>query len=111
MYLVTQRTIDHFAQQHPETAQALANWSVMVKAARWTSGEHLLASTSGRTRMLHAGRVLFNIKGNHVRVVCDVQFAAPPEYNGILRVQFIGTHDEYDRTNAKTVTLSTSHHK
>ena len=43
-------------------------------------------------------RYVFNIKGNSYRMVVVVIFVA-----GILTIQFIGTHEEYDRINCSTI--------
>jgi mRNA interferase HigB len=44
------------------------------------------------------GRYVFNIKGNGFRVIAVVVFAA-----GTLVVRFIGTHEEYNKINCKTI--------
>ena len=46
-------------------------------------------------------RVVFNIAGNKYRLVVAIHFKT-----GIVLVKFIGTHAEYDRTDASTVELT-----
>ena len=43
-------------------------------------------------------RVVFNIKGNHYRLVVKINY----DYQ-IMWIRFIGTHAEYDKINAKTI--------
>jgi len=43
-------------------------------------------------------RYVFNIKGNGYRIVAVVVFIA-----GTLTVRFVGTHEEYDRIDCKTI--------
>lgn len=48
--------------------------------------------------VLKNNRVVFNIKGNHYRLIASVWFKA-----GYLYIKFIGTHAEYDTIDAETV--------
>jgi mRNA interferase HigB len=50
--------------------------------------------------ILKGRRAVFDIKGNDYRLVVLVAFSA-----GILDVKSVGTHEEYDRIDAETVTL------
>ncbi len=104
MRLITQRTVEQYASSHPELAHALSDWCAMVHAARWTSGDEVTRSSSFTVRALPNKRLIFNIHHNAHRLVCSVQYADPLRgYNGIVRVEFIGTHAEYDHIDAKTV--------
>jgi mRNA interferase HigB len=44
--------------------------------------------------------VVFNIKGNHYRLVVATAFEA-----GILFVKFIGTHADYDKIHAESISI------
>ena len=43
-------------------------------------------------------RVVFNIKGNHNRLIVKINY----DYQ-MVWIRFIGTHAEYDKVNAKTI--------
>jgi len=43
-------------------------------------------------------RYVFDVKGNHFRVVCVVVFI-----HGVALVRFAGTHAEYDKIQASTI--------
>jgi mRNA interferase HigB len=43
-------------------------------------------------------RVVFNIKGNHYRLVVAVIYQ-----HGVVYIRFVGTHEEYDRIDVTTV--------
>ncbi|MCB9779842.1 MAG: type II toxin-antitoxin system HigB family toxin [Alphaproteobacteria bacterium] len=103
MRLITAKTVAAFAQDHADARQGLSDWVAIVKNARWTSPVDLQRSVPG-ARPISDKRVVFNIQGNKFRIVCDVQYA-DDRHNGIVRVQFIGTHAEYDKIDAMTVTL------
>lgn len=106
MRLITQRTVEAYALAHPGLAQALSDWCALVQAARWTSGDHAVRTSSFHVRSLPNKRLVFNLQGNAHRIVCSVQYADPERgWHGILRVEFVGTHAEYDRIDAPTVRL------
>ncbi|MFM2161695.1 MAG: hypothetical protein RLZZ383_1207 [Pseudomonadota bacterium] len=103
MWLITAKTVEAFAHAHPAAKQALSDWVAVVKAARWQSPADLQTCVRG-ARPIANKRVIFNIHGNDYRIVCELQYA-DATMNGIVRVQFIGTHAEYDKIDATTVTL------
>ena len=51
-----------------------------------------------KARILEAGRVVFNIKGNDYRLAAAVQYRA-----GVLAIRFFGSHAQFDRIDAETV--------
>lgn len=101
MRLITAKTVAAFAQEHADARQALADWIAIVEAARWTSAADLQRSVAG-ARPISDKRLIFNIQGNTYRIVCSVRYA-DDNYNGIVRVEFIGTHADYDKVDAASV--------
>jgi mRNA interferase HigB len=51
-----------------------------------------------RASILKGGRVVFNIKANDYRLIVAVQYE-----NGVMLIQFFGSHEEYDRVDAEAV--------
>ncbi|MHB1567178.1 MAG: type II toxin-antitoxin system HigB family toxin [Acidiferrobacter sp.] len=51
-----------------------------------------------KASILKGGRVVFNIQGNHDRLVTALHYQA-----GVLAIRFFGIHVEYDRINVETV--------
>ena len=52
----------------------------------------------GNASILHEKRVVFNIHGNAYRLIVDIEYR--------LKIVFIvcfGTHKQYDKINAKTI--------
>ena len=43
-------------------------------------------------------RVIFNLKGNHYRLVVRIHY-----HTGVVFIRFIGTHAEYDRIDPTTL--------
>lgn len=42
--------------------------------------------------------MIFNINANDFRLVAVIQYEA-----GVLKIRFFGSHEDYDKVNAKTV--------
>ncbi len=71
----------------------------MVKAAKWQSMNDVQAASS-TARPLNGVRVRFEIGGGNYRLIAHVNF-----HYQIVFVKFIGTHAEYDKINALTVSM------
>ena len=69
----------------------------MVKSAKWNSMEDVRAAASN-AKILNGERARFEIAGGNFRMIVAFDFA-----RSIAFVKFIGTHAEYDRINALTV--------
>lgn len=105
MRLITRRTLEDFARQHADAAQALADWCAQIEAARWCSPIEMARSMPGAEH-LGQDRVKFRIMGNRYRIVASVRFAERDgPLNGIVVVHFFGSHAEYDKVDAMDVTL------
>jgi mRNA interferase HigB len=104
MRLITARTVERFAREHAEAENALADWIACVQVARWETPNDALSSGLS-VRTIGDRRLVFRIIGNKYRIICDVQYASR-DLAGIIRVQFIGTHAEYDKVDAATVKLA-----
>lgn len=108
MRLLTARTVEEFAREHPDAAQALSDWCATVGAARWQDADHMRRAVGSSVRPIGQGRAVFKILGNAYRIVCEIRYAdAEGRHNGIVSVQFLGTHAEYDKIDAATVSWST----
>lgn len=79
------------------TREALGAWFALAKSATWRSPADVKRDFASAS-FLANNRVVFNIKGNHYRLV--IKF----HYNrGFAYVRFIGTHKEYDKINIDTI--------
>lgn len=104
MRLLTRRTIENFGEAHSDAEQALSEWCFVVEAGRWMKADDMQRQFGKSARAIGNNRVIFNIKGNHYRVVAEIRYSdGSPERNGIVRVMFVGTHAEYDSIDAQTV--------
>ena len=71
----------------------------VVKAGNWTSAAQVQACFS-KAKVLNGERVRFEVAGGDFRMIVAFDFR-----RGIAFVKFIGTHADYDRVDALTVTL------
>ena len=82
-----------------DAEQPLRAWYEEVSHATW----HQPADIKGQYRsasILKNHRVVFNIKGNHYRLIVAVSYKLQ-----LVFVKFIGTHVAYDQIDAETVEL------
>jgi len=99
MRIIARSTLVAFWERHPETRAPLEHWEQVAKAARWASIADVLATFS-KAKALNGERVRFEIHGGDYRLIVAFNFRL-----GISFVKFIGTHAEYDRIDALTVSL------
>ena len=97
MKIISLSTLKAFWEQHPDAEQPLKAWHAEAKAAQWRD-MHDIKRQFGTASVLKNNRVVFNIKGNHYRLIVSFWFSAQYAY-----IKFIGTHAQYDQINAETV--------
>ena len=66
-----------------------------VAGANWT-GPQEIKDRYPSASILADNRVIFNIKGNSYRLLLKVRYQ-----NGIVLIEWIGTHAEYDKQDFK----------
>ena len=89
MRVITRRRLNEFAEQHPESRNALAHWYREMKRRNFTSFADL------RTVYPAADQVgkltVFNIGGNKVRLIAALHYNRQRVY-----IRAVLTHQEYD---------------
>jgi mRNA interferase HigB len=85
--------IEEFCKKYADSIDILAKWVEHVSQAKWTNHNELKADYPSADYVGNK-RYVFNIKGNHYRLVVAVVFIAD-----IVEVRFIGTHAEYEKIN------------
>ena len=76
---------------------AVDAWFDEVRKARWANMadvKRLYATAS----IISADRIVFNIRGNHFRLVAATDFE-----KGIVWIKWIGTHKDYDRIDVTEI--------
>lgn len=85
--------LEKFSKKHANAKPALDAWREEARAANWTSF-HDIKKRYGSADHISEQRVIFNIKGNDYRLVVRVRYR-----NGIVVIEWVGTHAEYDKQN------------
>jgi mRNA interferase HigB len=97
MRIVGRKTPIAFWARHPETQDALTHWFNITKAARWRSMNEMRAGFP-KAKVLNADRARFEIHGGDYRLIAAFDFQRKAVF-----IEFLGTHAEYDRIDALTV--------
>lgn len=93
MKLLGKPILENFKQKHPDSRKALDAWRSEVEKAKWQTSQDI--KNNYRTAsFLDNNQVIFNIKGNKYRLVVKVRYE-----NEIVHIEWIGTHQEYDKKN------------
>jgi mRNA interferase HigB len=99
MRIIARKTLIEFGEKHPASRVSLDHWFRVTYAATWTTTNEVQAAFS-KAKVLNAERVRFEIAGGDFRLICAFDFQ-----RGVAFIKFVGTHAEYDRINALTVSL------
>jgi mRNA interferase HigB len=95
--MISRRILREFWEKHPDAAAALQTWFHDVEQASW-SGPADIKATYRNASFVANNRVVFNIKGNHYRLVVVVIYQ-----HGVVYIRFVGTHQEYDQIDVTTI--------
>lgn len=97
MRVIAKKTLRDFWIRHPDCEQQLKSWHGEAVWAAW-KGPRDIKKDYPSASFLEGNRVVFNIKGNHYRLIVKINY----DYK-IVWIRFIGTHAQYDRIDAKNV--------
>jgi mRNA interferase HigB len=97
MRVIARNTLVAFWSKHPETRIPLERWHKVVRAARWASMDEI-RQAAPTCKVLNSERVRFEVAGGNYRLVVAFDFRRQVAF-----VKFVGTHAEYDRVDALTV--------
>jgi mRNA interferase HigB len=97
MRIIAWSNLAEYAETHPETLKPLTHWRSIVRAAEWKKMAEI-GSAFSKAKTVSGDRTWFEIAGGDYRVIVAFNFEAQ-----IAFVKFIGSHAEYDRIDAATV--------
>lgn len=99
MSVIAKSTLRRFwGQKNCKDAKGpLEAWHEEVCLAKWKKPQDIKGRYANAS-FCRNNRVIFNIGGNKYRLVVEVQYDA-----GIVWIKFVGTHEQYDKINAETV--------
>ena len=97
MRVIARNTLVNFWIMHPEAKVALERWYKLIKAAHWASTDDVQRAAP-KSKVLNRERIRFEVARGNYRMVVSFDFRRQ-----IAFVKFIGSHAEYDRIDALTV--------
>lgn len=97
MRIIARKTLRTFWEQHPDAEQALKAWYYDTQQAVWRTPS-AIRQEYATASIIANNRVVFNIRGNHYRLVVAINYAYQ-----IVYIRFVGTHHAYDQIDATTI--------
>jgi mRNA interferase HigB len=97
MRVIARNVLVAFWDKHPESKVSLERWHKLIKAAQWKSTDEVQGAVP-KAKVLNRERVRFEVAGGNYRLIVAFDFRRQ-----IAFVKFIGTHAQYDRVDAFTV--------
>lgn len=98
MVVISKATLKEFSDRYPDAEAALIKWYEDTNAAQWHNFNDVKKSFNA-VDAVGNDRYVFNIRGNHYRLIALIIFRTRT-----LFILFVGTHNEYDKVDATTVT-------
>ena len=97
MRVVAAKTINAYCECYPEAADALRSWKTLIESCDF---KHFpaLKEMFGSADMVGDNTVVFNIRGNHFRLVAGIDFQRQAAY-----IRWFGRHKDYDKINPAEV--------
>lgn len=98
MRITNSSKLNDFCKKYTVATSAVERWVAIVSKANWKNHFDLKQKFPSADYVGNK-RYVFNIKGNHFRLIVVVIFVAEN-----VDVRFIGTHNEYDKiTDIKNI--------
>jgi mRNA interferase HigB len=95
--VISKKILREFWLKHPDCDQQLKAWFQEASKAEWRTTRDIKKDYPSAS-FLADNRVIFNIKGNHYRLIVRINY----DYQ-MVWVRFIGAHAEYDKIDATKV--------
>ncbi len=97
MRIIAKKILREFWERRPDCEDQLKAWYQETSNAKWSDTNPIKRNYPSAS-ILPGNRVVFNIKGNHYRLIVKINY----DYQ-MVWIRFIGTHAEYDKIDAKTI--------
>jgi mRNA interferase HigB len=101
MHIITKRKIQSYCKDYHPASKALMSWFHQVKVERWEQPPDIRLFANS-VDFVGNNRVVFNINGNHYRLIVDV-FYAFGKNDGTVLIRWFGSHKEYDALDVRSV--------
>jgi mRNA interferase HigB len=95
--VIAKKILRDFWQVHEDSKEQLLSWYQEASKATWKN-PNAIKKEYPSASILMDNRVVFNIKGNHYRLVVRINY-----HYQMIWIRFIGTHSEYDKIDANKI--------
>ncbi|MGB0788007.1 MAG: type II toxin-antitoxin system HigB family toxin [Marinirhabdus sp.] len=103
MKIFLRGTLRDFWGKHGDCELQLKTWYRETEKSNWASINKLKKEYPSAST-LKDNRIVFNIKGNHYRLIDHYRLIVKFNFQYQLAwIRFIGTHAEYDKINANKI--------
>ncbi|PQJ12746.1 type II toxin-antitoxin system HigB family toxin [Flavipsychrobacter stenotrophus] len=93
MVVISRGTLNEYKIQYPEASDAITKWFLEASTSDWANLNEI-RSTFNSVDYFGNGLFIFNIMGNHYRLIVRIIFRTRTIF-----IRFFGTHSEYDKVN------------
>lgn len=97
MRVIAKKILRDFWAKHPDCEQQLKSWYSEAEDATWKHPNDIKREYPSAS-ILEDNRILFNIKGNHYRLIIKINYPYQ-----MIWIRFIGTHAQYDKIDATKI--------
>jgi mRNA interferase HigB len=95
LHLIKKKTLLEFVLLYPSSKASVEDWLYKIRFVQWVKPNDILQTFSTADLLGNgSSRVVFDISGNHFRMICKYSFGLKKVH---LFICWIGTHSEYDK--------------
>lgn len=91
MHIISFRKLREYFEKDPNSRVALQDWYKRASKAEWDEFS-VVKKTINSVDSVGNSRYVFNVKGNHYRIVAKIAYKAKTVY-----LRWVGNHREYDK--------------
>lgn len=91
MRIIAKRTLQNFWERFPNAKQQLLSWYQIFDKSNFDNS-NAIKSLFGSADFIGNNKVVFNICGNHFRLIAKINYETQ-----IVYILFVGTHSDYDK--------------
>jgi len=113
IHIIKERPIKEYMDDNPSAKLRLQAWISIIKGCEWKKPQDiveefgpkaidLLGKKDTKPGTISSKRVVFDIKGNYIRIIAKYQFHLKLKKTR-LYIKWIGTHSEYDKLCEKNL--------
>lgn len=97
MIILKLNLLNEFKNKQPASQKSIDVWITLVRRSVWVKSQDIIRDFP-TAKVVSSSRARFKIVGNKFRLIIEVNYL-----DQYVDVRFIGTHEEYDKINAKTI--------